>query len=319
MEVSSHRALNQDENLIFLKVFPPQAGLFGGKFIFYMNEKKILDIIKNIFEGNIEEYKVITGTYGNVVVEVNKEWIFRFSREERDVKQLEIEKKFLLEFEKLSPIPVPHIKYQGDGFIGYKKLDGVPFTDEICVELSEEQKNNIWKSIGKFLSELHSMDFKHKNLVEYPFGDNDFWNDLWKPIESQLSKKTREKALEYFTEYFKEESEHPIKKTICHADFHPNHILYNKSSKDITGIIDFGRICINDPAVDFNLIERIFEKDAIEAILQNYELDIPNKFRERITFQNRRRLFAAFFHANIVGDKSSFPRYLQRIEDIFAE
>jgi len=161
------------------------------------------------------------------------------------------------------------------------------------------------------------MDFKHKNLVEYPFGDGDFWKDLWVPVESQLSKETREKAFEYFTKYFKEESKNPIKKKICHADFHPNHILFNEQSKSIAGIIDFGRICVNDPAVDFNLIERIFGEKAVDAVLKNYKQEVSDNFRERITFQNRRRLFAAFFYARIIGDTSSFPRYLERLEDAF--
>jgi len=284
-----------------------------------MNEINFLNTIKNIFEYPVEEYKVNAGTYGNIVFEINKEWIFRFSREARDVKQLEIEKEFLPKFEKSSSLPVPHIKYKGDDFIGYRKLNGVPFTREVCEGISEKQRNDVWKSIGEFLSQLHSTDFKHKNLIEYPYGDNDFWNDLWKPIESQLSKKTREKAFKYFTEYFEEESKNPIKKTICHADFHPNHILFNEQSKNIAGIIDFGRICIHDPAVDFNLIERFFGEDAIKSILQHYKQDVLKNFRKRITFQNRRRLFAAFFQANIIGDTLSFPRYFKRIEDVFTD
>ena len=175
-----------------------------------MDEGNFLNCIRNLFEGTIEEYTVKRGSYGNVVFEINKEWIFRFSRGEGDIKQLEIEKSFLPEFEKISPLPVPHIEYTGDGFIGYKKLDGIPFTNEVCEEISNKRRTDVWKSIGAFLSQLHSINFTHENLREYPLGDNDFWNDLWKPIESQLSKKTREKAFAYFTEYFEEEAKNPI-------------------------------------------------------------------------------------------------------------
>ncbi|MBI2411191.1 MAG: aminoglycoside phosphotransferase family protein [Candidatus Kerfeldbacteria bacterium] len=281
-----------------------------------MNENNYIDVIKSVFTEPIQEY-TMKGGYGNIVFEMNNEWIFRFSKEERDLQQLEIEKSFLPEFAQLSALPVPHIEYQGNNFIGYRKLDGIPL-DEVYDEISEEQKNEAWKSIGEFLTQLHATDFTHKNLVEYPMGDADFWNDLWKPIETQLSEETRKNALKYFTEYFQGESKNSINKTLCHGDFHPNHILFNQSSKKIAGIIDFGRVCVNDPAVDFNLIERFFGKDAINTVLQYYTQDIPENFRERITFQNRRRLFAAFFHAKIVGQTASFPRYLQRIEDIFS-
>lgn len=282
-----------------------------------MKEGNFLDSIKSVFEGPVNEYKVRTGTYGNVVFEINQDWIFRFSRENRDVKQLQIEKIFLPEFEKASPLPVPHIEYKGTDFIGYKKLEGIPFTSEVCESLSEKQRNAVWESIGNFLSQLHAMNFKHENLVEYPLGDDDFWNHLWKPVASQLSKETQEKAFTYFTKHFEEANANPIQETICHGDFHPNHILFNEKSKSITGIIDFGRICINDPAVDFNLIERFLGGNAVKSVLQHYKRDIPENFRARINFQNKRRLFAAFFHATVVGEVASFPRYLKRIEDTF--
>jgi aminoglycoside 2''-phosphotransferase len=285
--------------------------------------QKYLDIIQNIFKEKINDYKILSGegvegTYGNVVFKVNQEWIFRFSKNEIDKKQLEIEKSFLKKFHKLSPLPVPEIIYEGEGFMGCRAFEGEPFTKEICDTLSIEEQKNIWKSIGEFLQSLHSMDFQHKNLSEYPLGDNDFWKDLWKPIEAQLSKKTRAKALAYFEEYFIQEAKNPIKKTICHADFHPNHIFFKQSTKGISGIIDFGRICINDPAVDFNLIERFFANEALEQVLQFYKHDPSENLRERITFQNRRRIFAAFYHAKAVGQTTSFPRYLARIEEAFS-
>ncbi len=287
-------------------------------------EKKYLDIIKSVFSDEINDYQIISGangeaTYGNIVFKINQKWIFRFSRKDVDVRQLEIEKSFLKNFHKISPIPVPEISYEGENFMGCKVFDGEPFTQEICDTLTIEKQRDIWQSIGKFLQALHSTEFQHNNLVEYPLGDDDFWNDLWKPIEGQLSSQVRRKALNYFEEYFAWETQNQYQKTICHGDFHPSHIFYNKSSKSIVGIIDFGRLCINDPAVDFNLIERFFGQTAIETVLQFYKRSMSENFRERIKFQNRRRLFAAFFHAKEVGQTSSFPRYFKRIEEVFSD
>lgn len=286
--------------------------------------QKYLDTIKGIFKEDIYDYQLISGTegestYGNIVFKINQELIFRFSRRDIDVKQLEIEISFLKNFHKISSIPVPEILNEGRDFMVCRVFEGEPFTKEIYDALSAHEQEEICKSIGKFLHTLHSIEFQHKNLVEYPLGDNDFWTDLWKPIKWQLSNQAREKALKYFEEYFVWEAKNPINKTICHGDFHPNHIFYNKSSKSIVWIIDFGRICINDPAVDFNLIERFFGKEAIEKVLQFYKPDVTNNFKERITFQNRRRLFAAFFHAKAVDQTSSFPRYIKRIEEVFSD
>lgn len=198
-----------------------------------------------------------------------------------------------------------------------RKFRGGPLTKQTLKSLSLKKQEEIWSSIACFLKSLHSFNFNHPDLVEYPLGDNNFWNDLWKPIEKKLEKDVREKAYKYFNDYFLNEFNNPIKKTICHADFHPNHIFYDSKLKKISGIIDFGRICINDPAIDFNLIQRFYGQKAVNTCLKYYSHDNTDNFKKRILFQNRRRLFAAFFHAKAVGQTQSFPRYLKRIEKVF--
>ncbi len=74
-------------------------------------EKHYLNLINDVFKDKIDDYKVISGNegkelYGNIVIEINKKWIFRFSRREIDIKQLEIEKFFLkltnIKYEKIN-------------------------------------------------------------------------------------------------------------------------------------------------------------------------------------------------------------------------
>ena len=283
-----------------------------------MTEEKYLIKIKKVFKDEIEDYIVINDSYWNTVLEVNKIWIFRFSKSEIDIKQLSIEKLFLPKIYKLSSIEIPNIEYQGKDFIGYRKIIGVPFSINIYDILSSDSKSEIWKSIWDFLTQLHSIEFLDNNLVAFPYWDNDFWKTLWDPIESKLNIKSRKNAFKYFSDYFEQVSKSSIRLTICHADFHPNHLLYDSSSKSISGIIDFGRLSINDPAIDFNLIERFYGNNAVTEILKHYKFDTSKNFRERITFQNRRRLFAAIHIAKIVGEDSQLPRYIKRIDDIFS-
>ncbi len=283
-----------------------------------MNREKYLNKIKEVFKEPIEDYTIINESYWNVVLEINKNWIFRFSKSEIDLKQLSLEKLFLPKFHELSSIEIPYIEYEGEGFIGYKKIHGIPLSPEIYNTLSSSDKNEIWKSIWNFLTQLHSIKFLDKNLVYFPYWDDDFWQKLWEPVKLQLSDTARKNAFKYFTNYFEQVSKSSIELTICHADFHPNHLLYNSSTQNISGVIDFGRLSINDPAVDFNLIERFYGNDAVIEILKYYKLDTSKNFRERITFQNRRRLFSAIHIAKIVGAESELSRYIKRIENVFS-
>lgn len=283
-----------------------------------MNEEKYLEEIKKVFNKPINDYKVISGSYGNTVIEINKKWIFRFSKSEMDIKQLTIEKSFLPQFNKLCSISIPNIEYEGENFIGYKKIEGIPLSPDIYSKISSGKKIEICKSIWIFLTGLHSVEFSNNNLVAFPYLDDNFWINLWNPIEFKLSETVRKNAFKYFTDYFEQVSKNPIKQTICHADFHPNHLLYDSSNQNISGIIDFGRLSFNDPAVDFNLIERFYWDEAVTEILKYYKYDTSKNFRERITFQNNRRLFAAIHIAKIVGEESELPRYIRRIEDVFS-
>jgi hypothetical protein len=96
-----------------------------------MNEDKYLKQIIKVFKEPIEDYVVINGSYGNVVVEINNNWIFRFSQSKIDIKQLTLEKLFLPQFHKSCILNIPNIKYEGADFIGYKKINGEPFSVDV--------------------------------------------------------------------------------------------------------------------------------------------------------------------------------------------
>ena len=282
-----------------------------------MNKKECLGIIEKELSSEILSHKEIhQGTF-NIVFEINEQWIFRFTREKTQFKQLDVEKNFLLHFFDSALIQVPRIEYSGSNFIGYRKIQGVPLVKDIVDTLNGKQIMAIWESLGLFITQLHESAFTHQDLSAFPYGGKDFWEDLWEPVKNDLSTRTRELAHEYFVSYFLEAGNEKIETTICHGDLHPNHILYDADTHSISGIIDFGNICLNDPAIDFNLFERLYGDEALISILQFYNRSIEPNFRKRITFQNRKRLFDAIFRARTLDYPSEIPRYLQRIEGAF--
>lgn len=200
-----------------------------------LDEEGILKLAEESLGAPINEYKFYRS--GNIVVEVNNEWIFRFSRsKDREIKQLLVEKEFLRTFEKVSPIKVPKIEFEWDHFagFGYKKFIGEPLDPKILAQLPTEKRKEICRQLGEFLTQLHSMQWSHEDLLQYPLGDSDFWNDVWKSVEPHLSQELKRKAFDYFTEYFQKEPGYTIEKTICNADFHYNHIIFNSVTNTIS-------------------------------------------------------------------------------------
>src|SRR5258708_21610180 len=68
--------------------------------------------------------------------------------------------------------------------------------------------------------------------------------------------------------------------TFCHHDLGVEHILVDRSTKRITGIIDWGDVALGDPANDFGKLYRDLGPEALEAVLRDYK---TSKHIERLS------------------------------------
>jgi aminoglycoside 2''-phosphotransferase len=282
-----------------------------------MKEEQYQNIITETLKKPINALTIHDHGWANKVFEVNDEWIFRFSRTSRDMKQLNIEKSFLPAFEKISNIHVPHIEFTGEDWMAYRKVKGMPLNKESLQTLDETIKEEAFKDIGKFLTLLHSSSFTHPNLCEYPYGGGDFWERLWSPLEPILSEKTKKNAQTFFTDLLIEIEKTPFKKTLCHADIGSSDILYDPENKKIAGIIDFGDISMNDPAKDFSHLKRNLGENAMNSILNSYGRETEKNFLTRIKFHEHNIYFLACDHARVLGYEDRIPEFIEEIEKTF--
>jgi aminoglycoside 2''-phosphotransferase len=114
-----------------------------------------LDLISSVFPESIQSTQIHHGD-DFTIVEVNNAWMFRFPRSQEASLVLEIEKHFLAEFAPLSPVPVPEYQYIGEGFVGYRKIEGLLLSPVRYKGLSEGSQKKVVDQISVFLSTLHS-------------------------------------------------------------------------------------------------------------------------------------------------------------------
>ncbi|WP_373285919.1 phosphotransferase [Marinithermofilum abyssi] len=89
------------------------------------------------------------------VLEVNRNWIFRFPRRQEGLSQLEKENRFLSEWSYRLPVPVPRYRWiylqATPSFAAYPKLSGLALNPRSI----PEDSRNCAQELALFLSSLH--------------------------------------------------------------------------------------------------------------------------------------------------------------------
>ncbi len=296
-----------------------------------MEIESYVALIEAVLDEPITNLRIIDKGWTNLVFDVNDTWIFRFVRN-ADSKQIAIEKDFLPNFSKRSPITIPtpvtfknSANSSGLNYLVYPKIHGERLSQGRLDGFTLGELELLCKSLGNFLSSLHQSKFQHPNLLAYPYGGSDFWNDLWPLVSPLLNKKSKEKALAYFTETIELLEQSPIRQTLTHSDLGPNNMLLDASKNTLAGIIDFGDIALADPAIDFSSFYRNFGRQFVENILQHYTAPSTtpstapsnDNFMLRIDYQSKRKLFFVTYFAMNYGFEKAVPDQISVIEAMF--
>lgn len=281
-----------------------------------LNIAEYLQRIRANLSEPIDSYKVIDRGWTNLVIEINDQWIFRFVRDVNN-RQIALEKEFLPRFSKVSPVKIPEIITSDFDFISYRKIIGERFSPDRFLLFSDSQRTQLIKLLGKFLTCLHNFKFDHQYLSTEPYGGSNFWSDLWLPLKNDLSVRTRDKAEKFFTDSIEQINLISYKKTLVHADLGTNNIIVDYKKNNLSGIIDFGDLCIGDPAADFAGFYRNFGRQFTEELICYYQKPIEKNFWTRIKYEAKRKLFFVVYFAKKYGFESNVPFLVEYIEKIF--
>ena len=281
-----------------------------------LDAKKCLERIKLDFFESVSSYKIIEGGWTNLVIEINNRWIFRFVRD-KDNQQIALERDFLPQFIQVCPIDIPEPVISNTDYIAYPKIVGERFSPEKFLLFSDTQKAKLIKLLAEFLTCLHDFQYDHPNLSDAPYGGRDFWHDLWFPVKDNLSSETKNQAKTYFMNIFEQINAVPFQKTLIHADLGTNNVLVNFEQGSLGGVIDFGDLCVGDPAADFAGFYRNFGRQFTEELLSNYDRSIESNFWTRIEYESKRKMFFVVYFARSYGFESHVTNLLQYIEKLF--
>jgi len=225
------------------------------------NQKDELEIVMRLTGVDDENRIKIneTGWTSRVYIIDGGKIVFKFPRNakfreeckhEVTVLKLLREQKFYLS------VPVLNWTTEDNSYFGYNGVEGKPLR-EVIGDLSDEQKIEIGRQIGKFLRQLHGMkisgSIKALTLEEQALE----YQNWYRKGRDSLTEYFSETELMIIDDFFAHEVPDCMVGTnelvLCHGDLDYNNTLID--SKNQVGLIDFGDAGLYDRSQDFRGME----------------------------------------------------------------
>ncbi len=258
-----------------------------------MDSRSARKLIEECFpELRIRHSRQILTGWENLVLEVNREYIFRFPKYRETEKRLRNEIAFLPILRRHLSTQVPDYEFvwKGGGkyprwFGGYHKISGVtvqsrPFRKEWTRPLASQ--------VASFLKKLHKVKLEGNRFRDLPSYSPEEWvrsiglqhRRVQRIVYPLLDSKLLARSEEFWQNLLSQFRDANFRPTFIHGDLGTENILFDPASVRLTGILDWGYMQISDPALEF---AHLFMHNAElgEEVLKHYGIRGSN-FKNRV-------------------------------------
>lgn len=242
-----------------------------------MKDTEYLNLIKETFpEVSIQDFSILGNGKCGTACLVNKNVIFKISNtDEKSYHDTFKEHNALSKMPDKTPFEYPHVVYSGrkngDRFLfGESLISGITYSQELHDSFDESTKINILQQIGHLMRNLHSINITNEDGVlfvsDYTTAIEAFNKYYTDKVRACFSATDQEKIQQLCERYRYLSVNHPVKNVLVHADIHFGNLMFNKESKQFTGLLDFGAAHLAEPARDMHY----YYGDGIKNILIGY-------------------------------------------------
>ncbi|WP_143307167.1 phosphotransferase family protein [Chitinophaga vietnamensis] len=188
--------------------------------------------------------------------ELNHSLIFRFPKYDHVAEQLRVERCLLPRLRSHVSVAIPDFSYfgyqqeNGLPFAGYEKINGIPLTD-----IRRLPSPELINDIAAFIRQVHAFPVAdalacNTNLIEQRSHYEELLEIAQTTLYPHIEAHSYVETL--FHDYLSEEKNFVYTPVLLHADLSADHIFIDPATQRLSGIIDFGDVCIGDP--DFDLM-----------------------------------------------------------------
>lgn len=228
----------------------------------------------------IAEIECIGEGWDNKVYLINQKIIFRFPHREVATQLIIRENKVLSALQANISLDIPNPIYSGEPseiypytFQGYKILAG----DSGCyANLSVEQREQSIAPLAEFLYQLHQFQEPQALAMgaKYQVFDRTNLDMVLDTLDDHANKLVTRGIVTIDQEILQQEISIaksivlPDNKVLVHGDMHCRHLMFQEGK--LTGVIDWGDVGINSPAVDLAVIFSFYPASAHAEFLKIY-------------------------------------------------
>lgn len=205
------------------------------------------------------------------------DWVLRIPRRNNQSEQINHEGKILELLKSHLSVAIPDWKIFNSEFIAYPMLENHPVItfDPNTYELNWniEKENNIFvPSLSSFLIQLHKIscsDAVSAGISILP--PEKVRENLLSDIKFVKQELGMEKELETrWRTWINNDKLWPNFSVLVHGDLYAGHILAERNG-NITGVIDWSEVEVNDPSIDFTGHLAVFGEESLKQLLNEYE------------------------------------------------
>jgi aminoglycoside 2''-phosphotransferase len=224
----------------------------------------------------------LDGQYNRVII-LNDSLVFRFAKVLEAVKTLRFEIAVQKHLHGRLPLRIPEPRYihidaglPDQVFVGYPLIPGAPlWQDKLSAIADQTVRERLAIQLAEFLKELHNAPLPEQVINSLPRYETwEQWAEMFRQIKEKLYPYMRADARRMVSAHFERYLDHPEEleheNRLRHGDFGSGNILFDPETFSITGIIDFGGVCIGDPAVDFAGLYTCYGADFYEHCCRVY-------------------------------------------------
>lgn len=229
---------------------------------------------------------------------IDREYIFRFPRDERGEAKMRREICLLSAIRDDLPIPVPAFEFVGQPserypylFAGHHEIAG-----RSGEELRPERPHwsAIARQLGEFLSVLHATPTSIGRRCGLPLEPMQAPEPLLKStlryadvIRREIPDYVDERVERYLSGDVPVPPASPPTPYVCHADIKGEHIIVSEAGDAVAGVIDWTDSCLTDRLLDFTGLMIWLGEEFVRQVLAHYTVPVDEHFFDRVRFYAR--------------------------------
>ena len=261
----------------------------------------------------------------NDVVIVNEDTVFRFAKNEYGVRVLGNELRVMDLIRSRIDLAVPKPFYRSADAIAYPLLDGITLSRDLVLSLGETDRQAVADQLGRFLRTLHTFpltDAQRTEIAPTPapcrYAD---WIGIRQQVEEHvwplLMAHQRTWAQNLFDSLLRDPKAFDYAPALIHGDLGPYHLLFDDTTRRLTGVIDFGVAGLGDGALDIGILLNVYGETFVSLM--------PGVYPEIEALLPRARFYAQTVELQWVlagiktGETFWFTAHLGNAKDIRVE